>query len=60
MEIERLVDTVEDLQEEIDTLSAWQLGFEPPSEVKDAISRMTEIQVRLGILEAELERLRKE
>ena len=60
MQIERLIDTVEDLQEEIDALSAWQLGFEPPAEVKDAIARMTEIQVRLGILETNLERLLNE
>ena len=56
MEIERLIRMVEDLQEDIDGLEQWQHGFEPPQEVKDAIERMTEIQVRLGVLEAEVQR----
>ena len=56
MEIERLIRMVEDLQEDIDELEQWQHGFEPPQEVKDAIVRMTEIQVRLGVLEAEVQR----
>ena len=56
MEIERLIRMVEDLQEDIDELEQWQHGFEPPQEVKDAIERMTEIQVRLGVLEAEVQR----
>ena len=56
MEIERLIRMVEDLQEDIDGLEQWQHGFEPPQEVKNAIAQMTEIQVRLGILEAEVER----
>lgn len=56
MEIERLIRMVEDLQEDIDGLEQWQHGFEPPQEVKDAIERMTEIQVRLGVLEAEVHR----
>ena len=57
MEIERLIRMVEDIQEEIEGLEEWQLSFEPPAEVQEAISRMTELQIRLGILEAELERL---
>jgi len=57
MEIERLIRMVEDVQEEIEGLEEWQLSFEPPAEVQEAISRMTELQIRLGILEAELERL---
>ena len=48
------------MKEEIDRLEAWQLGFEPPAEVQDAIARMTELQIRIGILEAELERLQSE
>jgi len=60
MEIERLIRMVEDIQEEIEGLEEWQLSFEPPAEVREAISRMTELQIRLGILEAELERLQSE
>ena len=60
MEIERLLALVTEMKEEIDRLEAWQLGFEPPAEVQDAIARMTELQIRLGILEAELERLKSE
>ena len=60
MEIDRLLSMVTEMKEEIDRLEAWQLGFEPPAEVQDAIARMTELQIRLGILEAELERLQSE
>ncbi len=56
MQIERLLDTIKALQKEVTVLRDWQNSFEPPQEVKDAINRMTEIQVRLGILEAEVER----
>ena len=60
MEIERLLAMVEDIKEKLDKLEEWQLGFEPPKEVQDAIAQMTELQIRLGILEAELERLQSE
>ena len=60
MEIERLLSMVEDIKEKLDKLEEWQLGFEPPQEVQDAIAQMTELQIRLGILEAELERLQAE
>ena len=60
MEIERLLAMVEDIKEKLDKLEEWQLGFEPPQEVQDAIAQMTELQIRLGILEAELERLQAE
>jgi len=60
MEIERLLALVEDIKEKLDKLEEWQLGFEPPKEVQNAISQMTELQIRLGILEAELERLQAE
>ena len=60
MEIERLLAMVEDIKEKLDKLEEWQLGFEPPQEVQDAIAQMTELQIRLGILEAELERLQSE
>lgn len=56
MEIERLLSMAEDLQQDVDQLEAWQYGFEPPKEVRDAIDRMVEIQVRLGVLEAEVRR----
>ena len=56
MEIERLIRMVEDLQQEVDELEEWQHGFEPPKEVQEAIARMGEIQVRLGVLEAEVKR----
>ena len=60
MEIERLLAMVEDIKEKLDKLEEWQLGFEPPKEVQEAIAQMTELQIRLGILEAELERLQAE
>jgi hypothetical protein len=60
MEIERLLSLVADMKDKIDRLEEWQLGFEPPQEVQDAIAQMTELQIRLGILEAELERLQAE
>ena len=60
MEIERLLSMVEDIKEKLAKLEEWQLGFEPPQEVQDAIAQMTELQIRLGILEAELERLQAE
>ena len=60
MEIERLLSMVADIKEKLDRLEEWQLGFEPPQEVQDAISEVTELQIRLGILEAELERLQAE
>ena len=56
MELERLIRLVEDLQSEIDQLEDWQHDFEPPKEVQEAIAQMTEIQVRLAILEAEVKR----
>ena len=60
MEIDRLLALVSEMKEEIDRLEEWQLGFEPPAEVQEAIARVTELQIRIGILEAELERLQNE
>ena len=59
MLIEALERHMADLEEEVEENRDWINNFSPPDNVQDAVIRVQELQIRLRVLEAQLDDLKK-
>lgn len=60
MTIESIQREMESMWEEIEENDDWIDEFEPPEEVQNTVNQMSEVMIRLRLLEAQLEDLRNE
>jgi hypothetical protein len=58
MLIEGMTREMESMMEEIEENDSWIDDFKPPEDVQNAVADVREIQIRLRLLEAQLEDLR--
>ena len=59
MLIEALERHMVDLEDEVEENRDWINNFSPPDNVQDAVIRVQELQIRLRVLEAQLDDLKK-
>lgn len=59
MLIEGIQREMESMREEIEENDAWIDDFKPPEEVREAVAEVRELQIRLRLLESQLEDLRE-
>ena len=59
MLIEGIQREMESMMEEIEENDAWIDDFKPPEEVRGAVAEVRELQIRLRLLESQLEDLRE-
>ena len=60
MTLEAIQREMESMWEEIEENDDWIDEFEPPEEVQNTVNQMSEVMIRLRLLEAQLEDLRNE
>jgi hypothetical protein len=58
MTIESIQREIESMWEEIEENDDWIDEFEPPEEVQNTVNQMSEVMIRLRLLEAQLESLK--
>ena len=60
MTLEAIQREMESMWEEIEENDDWIDEFEPPEEVQNTVNQMSEVMIRLRLLEAQLEDLRND
>ena len=59
MMIEAIQRELESMMEEIEENDSWIDDFKPPQEVRETVAEVRELQIRLRLLESQLEDLRR-